>query len=248
MLGTGNQQELDIPRIVAGLQFLRDADPNHSVFGANRHRYLFRPRLDEGKAVEFERRYSVRLPEDFRRFFIELGNGGAGPFYGILGLDELIETQADYWNDLSKPFTHRSQWAGPPDLLQAINDPDLLSANNGANTADWEAVDRRGELIDEYWSITSRDGTINICEYGCNLRFILILKGPEFGRIWFDSTPDFTGYSPVGIDPECPIGPSSKWCITGEDVPTENRIRFAHWYHCWLDWACQLAAKGAQAC
>jgi hypothetical protein len=76
-------------------------------------------------------------------------------------LDELYETQADYWNDLSKPFPYRHQWAGPPELLKAINEED-------PNEMDDE--DRRGKLIDEYWQVASRDGSINICEYGCNLR------------------------------------------------------------------------------
>jgi hypothetical protein len=227
---------LDVPKIVDGLRFLREADRKFSVFGANGHEYKLRSRLDEAMVVEFERRYSLRLPDDYRRFVIEVGNGGAGPYYGIHGLDELYETQEDYWNDLSKPFPYRHQWAGPPDLLKAIEEADAYESGD---------EDRRGELIDEYWRLASRDGSINICDYGCNLRFLLIVKGPELARIWFDATPDLAGYSPVAINPAPPIERYGKWCITDYDTPEESRVGFAEWYHCWLDWACRLVEVGA---
>jgi hypothetical protein len=231
---------LDVARIVEGLRFLREADRNLTVFGAKGHEHELRPCLDEARVVEFERRYSLRLPADYRRFLMEVGNGGAGPYYGIHGLDQLYETEEDYWNDLSKPFLYRHRWAGPPDLLKAINDADLLKAIHEADADDWSDSDRRGELIDEYWRQASRDGSINICEYGCNLRFLLIVNGPEFGRIWFDATADLAGYSPVAINRAAPNEQHGKWCITDKDTPEENRIGFAEWYHCWLAWACQL--------
>lgn len=227
---------LDAPKIVDRLRFLRETDRDLAVFGANGHKYELRPRIDEGKVVEFEHRYSVCIPGEYRRFLIDVGNGGAGPYYGIHGLDELHEIQEDYWNDLSNPFLYRHQWAGPPDLLKAINEED-------PNEMDDE--DRRGKLIDEYWRVASRDGSINICEYGCALRFLLILKGPEFGRIWFDATPDLAGYSPVALNPAAPVERYGKWCITDQDTPEEKRVGFAEWYHCWLDWACRLVGKDA---
>jgi hypothetical protein len=39
--------------------------------------------LDEAQVVEFERRYSLRLHDDYRRFLIVVGNAGASPYYGI---------------------------------------------------------------------------------------------------------------------------------------------------------------------
>ncbi|MCI0741536.1 MAG: SMI1/KNR4 family protein [Gemmataceae bacterium] len=181
--------------------------------------------------MEFEDRYSLRLPDDYRTFLMQVGNGGAGPYYGIYGLDELYETREDYWNDLSKPFPYRHKWEGPPNLLKAIMEAKVDEAGD---------QDRRGELIDEYWRQASRDGSINICEYGCNLRFLLIVNGPEFGSIWFDATPDVAGFSPVAIHRATRVGRHAKWCITDKDTTEENRVGFAEWYHCWLDWACRL--------
>src|SRR5437868_2739639 len=98
--------QLDVPKIVEGLRFLREADRDRVVFGANGHEYRLRPCLDEEKVGEFERRYSLRLPDDYRRFLMQVGNGGAGPYYGIHGLDELYETKEDYWNDLRGRFPY----------------------------------------------------------------------------------------------------------------------------------------------
>jgi hypothetical protein len=222
---------LDVPKIVEGLGFLREADRNLAVFGANGHEYKLRPCLNKAKVAEFEGRYSLRLPDDYRRFLVEVGNGGAGPYYGIHGLDELYETQEDFWGDLSKPFPYRHRWEGPPDVLKSIQE--VMADELGDE-------ERRGELIDEYWRLASRDGSINICEYGCNLRFLLVVKGLEFGRIWFDATPDLDGYSPVAINPAAPVQRYGKWCITDKDTPEQDRVDFAEWYHCWLDWACRL--------
>src|SRR5262249_37740735 len=113
---------LEVSKIQNGLRFLREADHKHKVFGADGHEYNLRACLKEAEIIEFENHHGLRLPEDYRTFLRELGNGGAGPFYGINGLDELYETTEDYWNDLSKPFPYRHQWKGPPELLNAIKE------------------------------------------------------------------------------------------------------------------------------
>jgi len=87
---------LDVPKIVEELRFLREADHGRIVFGADSHGYELRTCLDLEKIVEFEERYSLRLPNDYREFVMHVGNGGAGPYYGIIGLDELYETRYDY--------------------------------------------------------------------------------------------------------------------------------------------------------
>lgn len=55
------------------------------------------PVLSEAKLAEFESNNDVVLPEDYRRFLAMIGNGGAGPYYG---LDPL----GTFDRDLSRPF------------------------------------------------------------------------------------------------------------------------------------------------
>ena len=52
-------------------------------FGWESHRYRLNPPLKEGLLTDFEQTHGVTLPTEFRRFVIEVGDGGAGPAYGL---------------------------------------------------------------------------------------------------------------------------------------------------------------------
>ncbi|HEY7154669.1 MAG TPA: SMI1/KNR4 family protein [Gemmataceae bacterium] len=79
------------------LRRLRAADLGFRVFGSEHHRYRLGPQLSEGELAAFESANGVRLPEDYRRFLTVVGNGGAGPFYGL-------EPLGTFGRDLTKPF------------------------------------------------------------------------------------------------------------------------------------------------
>ena len=79
------------------LHRLRAADPNFRVFGSKHHCYRLGPTLSDRELSEFESTNRVRLPEDYRRFLAVVGNGGAGPFYGM-------EPLSTFGRDLSRPF------------------------------------------------------------------------------------------------------------------------------------------------
>lgn len=70
-----------IEQIRAGLDEARrrGLDP----FGAASHRWKVRKRLSARKLAAFEAEHGVTLPEGYRRFLTEIGNGGAGPYYGV---------------------------------------------------------------------------------------------------------------------------------------------------------------------
>lgn len=64
---------------------VRLADPGFRVFGAVGHRYESRATASEQTLARFESRHRITLP-DYRVYLAELGNGGAGPSYGIFPL------------------------------------------------------------------------------------------------------------------------------------------------------------------
>ena len=70
----------EIKRRVAILAAL---DPQCRAFGANKHRYQLRPVLAGAELEALEARLGCTLPAQYRRFVSEIGDGGAGPFYGI---------------------------------------------------------------------------------------------------------------------------------------------------------------------
>src|SRR5262245_23361595 len=101
-----------------GLQRLRTAKRSPKVFGAELHGFALHPPLTEAAVRKFESKHRIRLPEDYRGFLIELGNGGAGPFWGVFKLGEMDDCHAfKKWREgdlmvgvLSQPFPHTAAW------------------------------------------------------------------------------------------------------------------------------------------
>jgi hypothetical protein len=88
----------DIAELGRLLSRLRVADEvRRRVFGSEQHGYRLGPVLSEAELAAFESAHRVRLPADYRRFVASIGNGGAGPYYGLEPLGTL-------GCDLSRPF------------------------------------------------------------------------------------------------------------------------------------------------
>jgi hypothetical protein len=63
---------------------LAQLDRQCLAFGASGHRYQFGPRVAEKSVVQRERELGVELPLELRTFYLTVGDGGAGPNYGLL--------------------------------------------------------------------------------------------------------------------------------------------------------------------
>src|SRR4051794_40138647 len=102
------------PRMVLELLSELDRrDPKRKVFGASAHQYKLNPRLAVSIVEAFEDRHGLRLPDDYRAFITEVGNGGAGPHYGLFPFGQQDDSfdlcswdEGDLIGDPSKPFRH----------------------------------------------------------------------------------------------------------------------------------------------
>lgn len=90
--------ELHASDLAELIQRLRIADRQFRVFGSKEHRYRLGKVLSAESLASFESAKQVKLPDDYRNFLATVGNGCAGPFYGL----EPLEKAA--YRDLSKPF------------------------------------------------------------------------------------------------------------------------------------------------
>jgi HEAT repeat protein len=82
-----NRELLDqIERIGHKLRTVPTAQGRSHSFGEETHRFQLNPPLSEQQIRNFEHQHRIRLPEGYRLFLLHLGNGGAGPYYGLLPL------------------------------------------------------------------------------------------------------------------------------------------------------------------
>ena len=91
-------------RIASKLERLRAIDVFCLFFGADAHRYELNDVISEAEIRSFESAHGIVLPEGYRSFLLEIGDGGAGPDYGLA---ELQHTHVDWQfsaRSLSVPF------------------------------------------------------------------------------------------------------------------------------------------------
>src|SRR5437868_5355597 len=104
-----------LQRIKTKLKELKRLDKGFALFGSPRHQYQLNPTLSLEKIQQFEQTHYVKLPREYVQFLTELGNGGAGPFYGLEQFENALFDDLDYKhrNSLlnpSKPFLHTEPW------------------------------------------------------------------------------------------------------------------------------------------
>jgi hypothetical protein len=71
----------------------RARDPERRRFGARRHDYRFRAPIAAARLAELEAEANVRFPDDYREHLLALGDGGAGPYHGLLPLDHPVQRE-----------------------------------------------------------------------------------------------------------------------------------------------------------
>ena len=148
-------------------------DPDLARFGAYSHQYKLAVPAGEEAIQKFEEQQGIRLPEEYRDFLMLVGNGGAGPYYGLYGLKALKE-------DLSDSHGVR--------LYRVMEEPVIypkMSEEEWGRMADPEGR-RKGEEVHPY------AGILPIGTQGCTLMTGLMLAGPYRGQVvYYDE--DFCG-------------------------------------------------------
>jgi len=210
--GDERLRELEPTEVHASLRWLSAANP--AVFGADQHRFRLNPPLPEEEVSSFERKHRVRLPADYRDFVAAVGNGGAGPYYGVFPLGKMdgASGQLESWQEdngfigtLSEPFPLRESW----------NDLTGMPSEELGHDNEQEYWNRLEGFEKKYWASSRMNGAIPICHEGCALRVWLVVSGSEAGRLWHDGRADYTGLRPVLLKNGTPA-------------------TFASWYREWL--------------
>lgn len=205
-----------IQTIYTDLQRCRSGNPQPKIFGSDSHGFLLNTSVKRSVITKIESRYKISLPDDYREFLIQIGNGGAGPYYGVFKLGEMDDSFDDRpWKEndgfigvLSEPFPHTKAWNDLPPYPEEQDDED-------AYEAELEAFD------EIYWNSKQVNGAIPICHQGCAYRNWLVVTGVEAGNVWEDLRVDQKGLLPV-------------------KAKSKRRVTFLEWYNQWLQGAVAL--------
>lgn len=212
--------EEQIERIKDKLSQLKEMDSEFKQFGAGNHKYNLNPPLTLDEIKQFEAEYQISLPEEYIAFLTIIGDGGAGPFYGvntlvdsrIMYFDNSEKAQHSYF-ELSKPFPYTKSWNVEKELA-ALDEQIDQAYEDGNEVLEEQLLAEKSALTD----LPQNDyGRLNISDYGCGITISLIIKGKEKGNMWTDDR-----VNDGGIYPSIALGNTGK-------------ISLLNWYELWLD-------------
>ena len=153
-------------------------------FGSEKHQFHLHPPLSEETVRDFEAREAVRLPSGYRDFLLQAGNGGAGPYYGLLKLEDWqAASQDEEPGALSRSCVLQPQISG----------------------------EQRGDTAGHDMWASSLDGTLTLVDQGCTFYALLVVTGRYCGRVvyvdiqgnyhpYFVRDPDFLSWYERWLD------------------------------------------------
>ncbi|MBV6713946.1 SMI1/KNR4 family protein [Paenibacillus chitinolyticus] len=163
------KKETQLDRIKNKLGKAMRKDTAFSVFGASSHKYRVYEKLTAKELADWQAKNQVTLPEPYTQFLTRVGNGGAGPYYGIYSIekatsytDSALTTKCvihpgmtkEEWNHLTEPL---------------INDEDI---------SDLEYDAARDRVL---------GGMLCIGTQGCEYDMYLVIEGKHRGKIVYTS-------------------------------------------------------------
>lgn len=179
-----------------------------------RHIHL-NPCLGEHEVESFEAQYNIRLPEPYRRFLLEVGDGGASP-PGADPPDGLVPLAETITGSESTKMVRENCGLQPDDWTRFRPDlpfplTDIWEWNEECERLDSEQISE--EESDEIVAAMHEHGHLYLGTRGCGEDWILITTGNERGYVWMRTE-----------------------ILT---VPCEPRRDFLSWYEYWLDSGCK---------
>lgn len=116
------------------------------------------PCLSEEEVAEIERRFNIRLPEEYRQFLLHIGGGIDTDNDARYYLESPSEKEK-YFYQLNKPFLFKNSWERQYDDEGEPLEPDI----------DYQ---------------TSFQGAIILEAQGCGVFHLLVVSGEAYGQVW----------------------------------------------------------------
>lgn len=196
---------LDVKRIQETLRYARLWEMDLTVFGSMAHQYYLAPPLPVGALERWETEHGLTLPEDYRTYITQVGNGLAGPGYGILPFD--LQTFDPAWkNPCIYGPERQEEYNAVATEVQELMDEEVCTPEQDARyEADYEKL--VGRLL--------RDGVLTIGTSGCCGVCGVALNGGNCGA-FLHLTDELEYYDP---------GPNSQYVRPFAQVVEEWRAK-----------------------
>jgi hypothetical protein len=156
--------------------------------GAIKHGNELRPPVSGALLSRVEDAAQCELPEGYRDFLV-VHDGGAGPYYGILPLQESVDRLGGNLASLGRDFP----LAADVDFGEICGRP----ARRDDHVARLAADARYGAAFEalklRYQGFAALPGRLPICDYGCGDFLFVVVRGPRRGTVWVDSVDSSTG-------------------------------------------------------
>ncbi|MGN9908454.1 SMI1/KNR4 family protein [Phytohabitans sp. LJ34] len=188
---------LDIAWVREGLATLAAREPGDSPSLASRaHGYRLREPVDTATLDRAERAIGAPLPEGYRHFVSAVGDGGAGPYWGVVPLGEALERLEDGLTALGRDCP----LSADVDFGELTGQPDDWDAHVARLESDPSYQEHYDRLSETYVASPWVDGRLPLVDYGCGDWFFLVVRGPRRGTVWVDSVDGGTGLYCLEVD------------------------------------------------
>ncbi|CAH1056887.1 SMI1/KNR4 family protein [Paenibacillus pseudetheri] len=164
------KKETQLDRIKNKLEKALRKDTAFLVFGASSHKYRVDEKLTAKELADWQAKNQVTLPEPYTQFLTKVGNGGAGPYYGIYSIEKATsytDRNALTTKCVLHPRMTKEEWNHLTEPL--INSEDI---------SDLEYDAARDRVM---------GGMLCIGTQGCEYDMYLVLEGQHSGKIVYTS-------------------------------------------------------------
>lgn len=198
-----------VRRELAELQ--RNRHALNQIWRAAAHRFQPNPPIAEEELAALEAEHGIQLPADYRAYLTQVGDGGAGPWQGLLPIREAIRQSLEGSPaGLTETFRHGRTYPLP---------------DAGYRWFQFRDPEKRGYVPfppDEALSPAFVAGSLLIAhgkpKGGVAQRYRLVLTGPERGRVWWDDRVRIGAMGP------CETASRNLW-----------KVGFREWMLMWLE-------------
>ncbi len=173
------EHKLTIGVIKNKLKKLESLDADRRIFGAESHRYKINPAMADERIDAFEKRFSVKIPVEYRLYLQKIGDGGVGPFYGLYELE---------YNDDQSP--------DPAKVFEYVRQKPFRVADFYDSIPDDISEDDHERMLEDVYETATR-GLIFLATEGCGIYSVLVVNGKEHGNVWHYDLANDAGIFPL---------------------------------------------------